>query len=101
MSVLSYLCHLSFSFANHLPLAGVAIPLALGQYPLFSYCPLPVFQQHSKADDAKPSAGPQSQRHCTSAANTFSRFFFCFCSLLFAMVAAEAVSPRVVHMHLL
>ena len=35
MSVLSSLCHLSFSFASHLPLQGVAAQLALGQYPLF------------------------------------------------------------------
>ena len=80
MSVLSSLCHLSFSFASHLPLAGGSGSVGSGAVSPFSYCPLPFFQQHSRADDAKPSASLQSQRHCTSAAKTFrsSYSFFCF-----------------------
>ena len=44
ISVLISLCHFSFSFANHLPLAGDSISVGSGAASPVSYCPLASFQ---------------------------------------------------------
>ena len=93
MSVFRSLCHFSFSFASHLPLAGDSISVGSGAASPSSYCPLPVFQSkwHPWAAGTKPAAARHTQQHWSSATKTFSFFFFVFALVLLAMAVVVVV----------
>ena len=61
MSVLSSLCHLSFSWTSHFPLDGGSGSVGSGAALLSSGCSLPRFQQLLWEPDGKPGSLSQPQ----------------------------------------